>query len=534
MSNAPVSSSFVILQQKPPAMRIFLNIMVMLMLLPWSAATAQVMRGFTTELYQNQSLPEMYATHPVFPSYDSLFTQYYNYLPDNYPAAQSSDSFYHHSFRWEEGEKPSFIMAPMLHLSSGSSHQGDLSFDSEIGLKTFFRPGQVFYSGLTYTWKFRRSFEYLNEYQETHRVLPGEGLYSQQPYDQFQGFLGVRLSAHFRLETGFDKHFIGKGERSLFLSDVGYAYPYLKLDARVSSIRYISLWMQLRDVQNKALKNWYDFPAKYVSLHYLSWKISQVVRIGFFEAIIWQDEDADGRRGFEINYLNPVIFFRPVEFTLGSPDNAMMGFDMDVTWKNNLVYMQLVLDEFKLEEMKAMDGWWANKQAFQLGLRKFNLFGIENLHAFAEYNYVRPFMYSHFSVLQSYGHFNQPLAHPLGANLMEGLAGITWSKGIWFLRFKANYAIYGTNFPDTNFGGDIFLDYDSHTREYGNVVGQGNTNRLVDVVLYGSRLLNPSVNLRLFGRLACRHHHDEVRPVNNHVFLQLGITTRLKNNWTDF
>jgi hypothetical protein len=117
---------------------------------------------------------------------------------------------------------------------------------------------------------------------------------------------------------------------------------------------------------------------------------------------------------------------------------------------------------------------------------------------------------------------------------MEGLAGITWSKGIWFLRFKANYAIYGTNFPDTNFGGDIFLDYDSHTREYGNVVGQGNTNRLVDVVLYGSRLLNPSVNLRLFGRLACRHHHDEVGPVNNHVFLQLGITTRLKNNWTDF
>ncbi len=70
----------------------------------------------------------------------------------------------------------------------------------------------------------------------------------------FRDFSAFVFQPIFVLETGFDKHFIGKGERSLFLSDVGYAYPYLKLDARVSSIRYISLWMQLRDVQNKALK----------------------------------------------------------------------------------------------------------------------------------------------------------------------------------------------------------------------------------------------------------------------------------------
>ena len=51
--------------------------------------------------------------------------------------------------------------------------------------------------------------------------------------------------------------------------------------------------------------------------------------------------------------------------------------------------------------------------------RKIDAFGIDHLDLQAEMNIIRPFTYTHRDSVRSYAHANQPLAHPLGANLRE-------------------------------------------------------------------------------------------------------------------
>ena len=92
------------------------------------------------------------------------------------------------------------------------------------------------------------------------------------------------------------------------------------------------------------------YPKKWNVMHYLDWSVTKWLNIGIFETIIWQNEDSLGvYRGFEFNYLNPVIFLRPVEFSVGSPDNVLMGITGKLTlFKNHILYGQLAIDEFKL------------------------------------------------------------------------------------------------------------------------------------------------------------------------------------------
>jgi len=193
-----------------------------------------------------------------------------------------------------------------------------------------------------------------------------------------------------------------------------------------------------------------------------------------FETVIWREQDSLGNRGFDVNYLNPVIFFRPVEFSLGSPDNVIMGFGFRMRMlKTTHLYGQFLLDEFKLSEIKANKGWWGNKFGIQAGIKTFNLFGIKNLYALAEANIVRPFTYSHNDYFENNGNYNQPLAHPLGANFAEGIAQIRYEKGRWFGSALIKVSIQGTDYDTLNMGYNIYRSYDENKNEYGNKLFQG-------------------------------------------------------------
>src|SRR6185503_5104840 len=118
--------------------------------------------------------------------------------------------------------------------------------------------------------------------------------------------------------------------------------------------------------------------------------------------------------------LNPVIFYRSIEQQNGSFDNALIGLDFKANLpKRFQAYGQLLLDEFLLSEIKKNRGWWANKWGIQLGLKYSDAFNISNLDLQFEHNRVRPFTYSHGDSLANYTHYNQPLAHPLGASFSE-------------------------------------------------------------------------------------------------------------------
>ena len=217
------------------------------------------------------------------------------------------------------------------------------------------------------------------------------------------------------------------------------------------------------------------FQKKYLAFHRLGINITDQLNLGVFEAIAFgQPNDSTGT-SFELDYLNPIIFYRAIEQSGGSQDNALLG--ADVTWNflNRFsLYGQIVFDEFLLDEVKAGDGWWGNKLSYQIGLKYIDVFGINNLDLQLEGNISRPYTYAHITNYTSYAHYNQALAHPLGANFKEFVA-LAHYQPIPKLRLSAKLvtANYGADTDSTNWGGDILKSYNTREMDYNNEIGQG-------------------------------------------------------------
>ncbi|MFM7725403.1 MAG: gliding motility protein RemB, partial [Flavobacteriales bacterium] len=149
-------------------------------------------------------------------------------------------------------------------------------------------------------------------------------------------------------------------------------------------------------------------------------------------------------------------------------DNALLG--LNVRWKvskSSSIYGQLMLDEFLLDEVRAGNGWWGNKQAAQLGVKSFSLFGIKDLNFQSEINFARPFTYQHRSGSQNYSHYNQALAHPLGADFVESITFVNYRWRNFFAELKVQVAQMGRDTSAANLGNNIFLSYDTRPQDYG-------------------------------------------------------------------
>ncbi len=392
--------------------------------------------------------------------------------------------FYQSPANFLEVNTPDFKLRvnPMLNFQLGQE-QGDaeLVFQNQRGLEL---RGEVdhklfFYTNLVESQA--RFPHYVTQRVDSFLAVPGAGFYKNYKSDYFDikdgydfnvanAYLGFQASKHFGIQLGHGKHFIGDGYRSMFLSDFGAPSFYLELDTRVWRFHYQNLFMELSPVSQRAIPDGTLLPKKYAAMHYLNYKVNSRLAFGFFEATIFNRS-----KQFEWQYLNPVIFYRTVEGMLGSPDNVLLG--MDGRWnlfKRFQLYGQLMLDELVASEIFSGSGWWANKWGIQAGVKYINAFGIEHLDLQLEHNRARPFTYSHYDPANSYTHYNQPLAHPLGANFAETICLLRWQP-IHRLTLQARYlhAIAGENSSTENWGGNPLLDYDTRVQDYGNEIGQG-------------------------------------------------------------
>ena len=221
---------------------------------------------------------------------------------------------------------------------------------------------------------------------------------------------------------------------------------------------------------------------KYMAMHHLSINVTKNVNIGVFESVMFRRENT-----FELQYLNPVIFYRSIEQALGSPDNAFIGFDFKVNIPKHVqIYGQLLLDEFNFSKEFSTPGkskiyslfhprkWWGNKFAAQLGVKYIDAFGVDHLDLQLEANIARPYTYSHYDTITSWTHYNQPLAHPLGANFKEIIFQVKYQPiQKLFLSSRFIYDNKGEDNDTTNWGGNPYKVYGTFEREFGNTTGQG-------------------------------------------------------------
>ena len=307
----------------------------------------------------------------------------------------------------------------------------------------------------------------------TFRAVPGVGFYKpfkKTGYDYFdaRGYITFGVTKYIDVQFGYDKNFIGNGYRSLFLSDWGNSYLFLKLNTKIWKFNYQNIFMELMPQFKKNGDTLLD--RKYAAMHHLSMNVTKWLNIGVFEGVIF------GRKNrFDFQYLNPIIFYRSVEGNVGSPDNALVGLDFKANVAHRAqFYGQFLLDEFILSKIKNDPTNWVNKWGVQLGAKYVDAFGINNLDLQFEANRVRPFTYSHGDTIANYTHYNQPLAHPLGSNFQEFVGIINYQpKPRWYIYAKALYYFQGLDSAGKDFGGNPFEDYRNRTMETGFKIGGG-------------------------------------------------------------
>jgi hypothetical protein len=404
--------------------------------------------------------------------YQSKGAKYHSVFQPQVPLLKASD------FDPRDSVSRSLIVdaAPLLAARVGAGANGKALWSLAVGALIGIKDHQRWDGEISYTFNQFYGPSYLNRRTDSISVFPGVGKLEKNENfgyyfaHQFAGHMGYRAGDHFYFEVGNGKHFLGDGYRSLILSDNAPAYPYGKMVLDVWRVRFQSLFAQCVAEEEK----------KYFATHTLSWNVTDRFQMSFFEMVVWQAKDSLSNRNLDFHYLNPLLFYRPLEYTQGSADNVILGAGFKHRPTNQFHwYAQLVLDEFLLSELSNQTGWWANKFGGQIGFRYFNL--LPGLSVQSEFNAVRPFTYSHGSEIQAWGHYNQALAHPLGANFWEWSTMLSYRlSDNYFITNKYLWSSYGRDMDMDNdgvvdnLGGDIFRSYVNPYQERENVLMQGN------------------------------------------------------------
>lgn len=377
-----------------------------------------------------------------------------------------------------------------------------------------------------------------------NKYVPGFGyykdyeskLFKSQAVDYFdtRGYVNFNVLDYFNITLGHDKNFIGNGYRSFFLSDYSAPYFFLKLNTKVWRFSYTNIFAQLVQQYTRGADQ--NLPRKYAAFHHLNYNVTHFLDIGLFEGVIMNRNKGN----FEVQYLNPIIFYRSIEQYIGSPDNAVVGFDA----KANIVgraqiYTQFLLDEFNFKNVIKRNGWWANKYAWQLGFKAIDI--VKNLDVQAEFNMARPFIYSH-NETTNYSHYNQPLAHPLGASFYEFLVvgryqpihQVTLQFKYIFQKAGGDSLLAATN-TFSHYGSNILNPTTATlaTQEFGNKIAQGNTTNRSIVNLLVTYM--PWHNVFLDFELTYRKSDAILKQNDSNVFyFMVGARMNIPYRFYDF
>ncbi len=379
-----------------------------------------------------------------------------------------------------------------------------------------------------------RYFSWLTRDMKERKFIPQNGYYKifdsrtlkdiPDDYDYLngEGVVGVQASKHIRVQFGHGRNFIGDGYRSMFLSNEGNNYFHLKLNTKVWKFDYQNIFAELtRDSGGKGSDTLYG--KKYMAAHHLSFRPMKNLTFGVYEAVIFSRQDR-----FELQYLNPVIFYRTVEGALGSPDNVLLGANAKFNFaKHCQLYGQILLDEFQISEITSSKGWWGNKYALQAGFKYIDIANIDHLDAQIEYNMARPYTYAHHNSNGNYAHYNQVLAHPLGANFQE-LVGV--------LRYQPNSKLLlkATVLMQTTGRDSVKLDANNNFLTYTNNGSYGaNPFRS-----YDNRPLDANGKAQTFGVSQNQGFRSDILTLNftasymlrHNLWLDAVVNRRVENN----
>jgi hypothetical protein len=308
-------------------------------------------------------------------------------------------------------------------------------------------------------------------------------------YIDLRGKVEYRPFSNLHLTAGVDKLVLGEGDRSVIFGGQGISSPYAALNFTYWKFKYDFIHQFWNE------RTYGNISPKGNATHYLSVKPNKKWTIGLFESVVYDMKDTLYPRGFELEYLNPLSFFRSAEYGLGSADNLVLGINVSYKQKNTVFYGQLLIDDFLLSAYRERNGWWSNKFALQLGI-KGNIKRDSSKSFFyrTELNIVKPYMFSHVNKSIVFGNQGMPVSHPLGSNFIELYQEVSYINPIWSYHYWIQFLIKGNDFfsnnPQSSFGGDIYRSYKYRPYEFKNKIGQGSTDHSIQLGMQISKKLS--------------------------------------------
>jgi hypothetical protein len=332
------------------------------------------------------------------------------------------------------------------------------------------------------------------------QVMPGmplnhrrDGLYAA---NWTEAYLSWEAAKFLDVSVGNGKQFYGEGYRSLALSDNAYAYPYLRLNTHFWKIQYTNIWASQQNLRREEVTGHILPTRKFMAVQILQYRIHKKWDISFYESIIWTKTQSGGNKTWDLNYLNPAVFYHPVNYSLNSMGNALMALNLKYKLNSNYtLYGQLMIDDFNSEGLRKGNGFFQNKVGGQLGMKAYDFLGVKGFFLLAEGNAIRPYAYGNRQPELNYSHQGQALAHPAGANLLEGVLIFNYMRNGWIWESKTVLRGMGRDYwYDSHFGSNIMLD-ESGIQEYsyGNTFLQGRpSTRLMQDIRIAKVLHTPS------------------------------------------
>lgn len=459
--------------------------------------------------------------YPIFKTIYAKQPNFYSLLTKDYSIVMNPVIYYQQSFESKNTKQNLFVN------TKGIEVRGNIG--KRVGFYTMFSDNQE-----RGPWSHQMYVAY-------HNAIPGVTYYKPfkldkpglaQDYLVASGYVDACfLKEKINVTFGNSRFHLGDGYRSLFLSDFGSNYNFLRLNTRLGRFNYQNLFLELTPQYVPGADQ--VLPRKYAAIHHLSMNVNRWLNIGLFESVIYSRK----KNQFEFGYLNPIILYRSVEQSNGSPDNAMLGLNFKINTKiRSVIYGQILIDEFRFDSLKSNTGWWGNKYALQLGLKIADPVGIKNLLIQPELNIIRPFTYSYKDSIADFSHYNQSMAHPFGANLMELSLNVHYkpAKKI-YVSWRSFYNKQGRDTSSAvSFGGNIFKPYQNRSGESGIFMFNGYSS----AVLYSN--LNMSYELRdnffldagISYRLEDATH--EPNPTRNSMLLSVGFRLNAARRQYDY
>lgn len=321
-----------------------------------------------------------------------------------------------------------------------------------------------------------------------------------------------------RIKFGYDRSFWGNGYQSTMLSDNPANCLMLDINTKVWKLEYTNRFTQMIDYFKGKVDGAGTYPRKYGVFHQLSFKPNRNLSLGVFESIIYNPIQPNGTRGFELQYINPLIFYRSIEQALGSSDNGTIGFTGKYNFLNHFqLYGQFFLDDFRVGDFK--DGLLKLKRppqsrysrtAYQVGFKYIDMFNVPTLDMQVEFNNARPYTYQHVGTSSNYTHYGQNLGYAFGGNARNLDVILNYHPfPQWNIEMIFTKAMKGMDKNGYNYGGDAGIPYSQNiapsptptTNNWNYAVGSGNKINITQ--LYGRltyQILRTDMYLELEGR----------------------------------